>query len=136
VRSSLVFALIRLLTFAFISLVGEAYLRWHHFGLPTDERHLPHPYLQNILNPSVEIVPGERLGAYGLRKTGRDHHEEHQHASVASSIRLVVTDQALNSLFDVSMVAFGIDRGVFGKRPSTACRTRNSRVPPRHFRPF
>jgi lysophospholipase L1-like esterase len=76
VRTSLIVALIWFLTFAFIGLAGEAYLRWHHFGLPTDERHLPHPYLQNILNPAVEIVPGERLGAHGLRKTGRDHHHD------------------------------------------------------------
>lgn len=71
------------MTFAFIGLVGEAYLRWRHFELPTDERHLPHPYLQNILDPAVEIVPGERLGVHGLRKTGRDHHDDNQYNIIA-----------------------------------------------------
>jgi len=70
-------------TFAFVGVVGEAYLRWRDFGLPTDKLHLPHPYLQNILDPSVEIIPGEKLDARGLRETGRDHHEEQQYGIIA-----------------------------------------------------
>ena len=47
-----------LVIFAFAWLVGEAYLRWHYFNLPMDAAHLPHPYLQNMLNPSVPIKEG------------------------------------------------------------------------------
>lgn len=51
-------------------LLGEAYLRWHYFGLPTSESHHPHPYLQTILRRDVSFLEGERLQEDGMRGTG------------------------------------------------------------------
>jgi lysophospholipase L1-like esterase len=54
-------------------ILAEGVLRWYYFGLPTSKSHLPHPYLQSILNPGIEIKPGEFLGQLGTRKTGVYH---------------------------------------------------------------
>ncbi len=57
--------------FTFLAvLLGEAYLRWHYFGLPTSDNHHPHPYLQAILRKDVSFLDGERLEEDGFRGTG------------------------------------------------------------------
>ncbi|MGH8498617.1 MAG: SGNH/GDSL hydrolase family protein, partial [Methylococcales bacterium] len=73
-------------TFVFAWLLGEAYLRWHYFNLPMDDAHLPHPYLQNILNPAYPLKPGEsfeKTGSFGLRKTGESFAGRAEHEIIA-----------------------------------------------------
>ena len=50
--------------------LGEGYLRWRAFSLPSHETHLPHPYRQTILRPNAEIEDGEVLDSEGFRQTG------------------------------------------------------------------
>jgi lysophospholipase L1-like esterase len=66
-------AIVILIIFAFGLIAGEGYLRWHHFGLPTSEKHLPHPYLQTLLRFDVEFHKGEKLDPDGFRRTGPFH---------------------------------------------------------------
>lgn len=61
------------ISFVLLVGLGEIFLRWHYFGLPHDIAHLPHPYLQNTLNPSFTLWSNENLrkiGKFGIRNTG------------------------------------------------------------------
>jgi lysophospholipase L1-like esterase len=62
-----------LCTALLLVLLGEAYLRWHYFGLPTSEKHRPHPYLQTVLRRDVPFIDGEALTEKGFRRTGATH---------------------------------------------------------------
>lgn len=64
---------VALCTAVLLILLGEAYLRWHYFGLPTSEKHHPHPYLQTVLRKDVPFIDGEALTEEGFRRTGPDH---------------------------------------------------------------
>jgi len=61
---------INIIIIALLLIVAEGILRWHYFGLPMDRQHLPHPYLQNVIRPGIEIRPGEFLDQEGFRMTG------------------------------------------------------------------
>ncbi|MGR9107034.1 MAG: SGNH/GDSL hydrolase family protein [Gammaproteobacteria bacterium] len=85
-RNLFIILLVWLFTFLFAGLIGEAYLRWHYFSLPLDDAHLPHPYLQNILNPAFPVKPGEslvRIGSFGLRKTGDSSDDRAEYKIIA-----------------------------------------------------
>lgn len=78
--------IILFINLAFIGLIffgGELFLRYHLFSLPIDKAHLPHPYLQVIMNPDIRLGMNEFLGPLGLRGTGAYHKGNHVYKVIA-----------------------------------------------------
>jgi lysophospholipase L1-like esterase len=69
-KTTLRITVVALCTALLLVLAGEAYLRWHYFGLPTSGKHRPHPYLQTVLRRDVPFIEGESLTGQGFRRTG------------------------------------------------------------------